>query len=551
MMKLRQTGVAGAVVLGSLCPLALADKPATPELAAPLSVGLGVASVRADEAFAHAVLNPLAVKGGLGESLAERVYLDSVLGRSRWQSLTPRSGPQGLDHVFIKTDKTGRPVDLMVAESKFSSSLLGMTADGVQMGTRWTTRRLLALGSRYADAALAESAMVSPCPLSARHVCKVQLPDGSSGCFWRYHAKEAWKYDGTAESLAAARKQAGLYGEYLQAAGQGTISYGTRIFHIQPDGSDLFVTVRRADNLQSAVGVRTLPKTEEFVLKNAWDTKGQITAEVRDDIARTLMRKCGFAEGEARDFSNRLCRHAAAGELAEPFSMGSYLARNAALMGGAAALLDMTLQLGTTGTIHAGHTLESAGIATLGGAAALGAEQLAMRYAAARSAMSSVAPTALGRTLLRGGAAFALVDASAGYVRVALGNGTMQEANRNALMASGASLGGALTGSAALSLMAAYGTASTGTAIATLSGAAATNASLAAFGGGAVAAGGGGMALGAAALGGIVTLGAIGAGYLIYKGFELYDKTQEVDRVKQLLDYYTYDSNWQKVYYFK
>ena len=127
----------------------------------------------------------------------------------------------------------------------------------------------------------------------------------------------------------------------------------------------------------------------------------------------------------------------------------------------------------------------------------------------------------------------------------------MQEANRNALMASGASLGGALTGSAALSLMAAYGTASTGTAIATLSGAAATNASLAAFGGGAVAAGGGGMALGAAALGGIVTLGAVGAGYLIYKGFELYDKTQEVDRVKQLLDYYTYDSNWQNVYYFK
>lgn len=52
----------------------------------------------------------------------------------------------------------------------------------------------------------------------------------------------------------------------------------------------------------------------------------------------------------------------------------------------------------------------------------------------------------------------------------------------------------------------ALGTASTGTAIATLSGAAATNATLAALGGGALAAGGGGMALGSAILGG-ATLG--------------------------------------------
>lgn len=50
------------------------------------------------------------------------------------------------------------------------------------------------------------------------------------------------------------------------------------------------------------------------------------------------------------------------------------------------------------------------------------------------------------------------------------------------------------------------GTASTGTAISTLSGAAATNATLAALGGGSLAAGGGGMALGSAILGG-TTLG--------------------------------------------
>lgn len=75
-------------------------------------------------------------------------------------------------------------------------------------------------------------------------------------------------------------------------------------------------------------------------------------------------------------------------------------------------------------------------------------------------------------------------------------------------------LGGAALGTAGgfaaagvtTSAVMALGTASTGTAIASLSGVAATNATLAALGGGAIAAGGGGMALGSAILGG-ATLG--------------------------------------------
>lgn len=71
----------------------------------------------------------------------------------------------------------------------------------------------------------------------------------------------------------------------------------------------------------------------------------------------------------------------------------------------------------------------------------------------------------------------------------------------------GAGTAGAIAaGGATTAAVMALGTASTGTAISTLSGAAATNATLAALGGGAVAAGGGGMALGTAVLGG-ATLG--------------------------------------------
>lgn len=63
---------------------------------------------------------------------------------------------------------------------------------------------------------------------------------------------------------------------------------------------------------------------------------------------------------------------------------------------------------------------------------------------------------------------------------------------------------GAATAVGTYGLIGAFGAASTGTAIASLSGAAATNATLAWLGGGALAAGGGGMALGTMVLGGIV-----------------------------------------------
>lgn len=66
--------------------------------------------------------------------------------------------------------------------------------------------------------------------------------------------------------------------------------------------------------------------------------------------------------------------------------------------------------------------------------------------------------------------------------------------------------GGFAAAGAATAAVMALGTASTGTAIASLSGVAATNATLAALGGGAIAAGGGGMALGTTLLG-AATLG--------------------------------------------
>jgi len=75
---------------------------------------------------------------------------------------------------------------------------------------------------------------------------------------------------------------------------------------------------------------------------------------------------------------------------------------------------------------------------------------------------------------------------------------------------------GALTGMAVYGAVGMLASASTGTAISTLSGAAATNATLAWLGGGALAAGGGGMAAGAMVLGGVVAAPVLAVGYMVF-----------------------------------
>ncbi|SKB55182.1 hypothetical protein SAMN02745120_2061 [Acetoanaerobium noterae] len=95
--------------------------------------------------------------------------------------------------------------------------------------------------------------------------------------------------------------------------------------------------------------------------------------------------------------------------------------------------------------------------------------------------------------------------------------------------AAAGTFGGFAAAGATTSAVMALGTASTGTAIASLSGVAATNATLAALGGGAIAAGGGGIALGTTILG-ATTLGVgLLVGGIIFNvtGGKLSDKADE------------------------
>lgn len=113
--------------------------------------------------------------------------------------------------------------------------------------------------------------------------------------------------------------------------------------------------------------------------------------------------------------------------------------------------------------------------------------------------------------------------------RVSIGAGVVLGGLSGAAL--GTAGGVAAAGATTVAVMT-LGTASTGTAIATLSGAAATNATLAALGGGAIAAGGGGIALGTT----VLSAATLGVGLLVggvifsFTGSKLSDKADEALR---------------------
>lgn len=118
--------------------------------------------------------------------------------------------------------------------------------------------------------------------------------------------------------------------------------------------------------------------------------------------------------------------------------------------------------------------------------------------------------------------------------------------------------GGFAAAGATTAAVMAFGTASTGTAIASLTGVAATNATLAALGGGALAAGGGGMALGTAVLGastvgvglmiGGIIFNVVG-GSLSNKADEAYNQVRkEREEINEICEYLSQLSETAKKY---
>lgn len=452
-----------------------------------------------EAALARASILTPRLHGNVGEA-----FVNSQLhATGGWKTVTPRTGPQGIDHVWMKFDKSGRPVDMIVGETKYGASRLGMTKDGRQMSASWISKRLAKLSD-----------------------------------YWEAKAKDVALRHGEAKA-----RPYRLRADYLRAAAEGRVSYRSELFRVKIKGDVAKISVRRLGPDGIAIGPeRALPPIQ-IKGRPARIVKAELIGEVKKVYpAASNAEAKRIAEqsySAAKSVQGALSRKSAALRFAG--TTGSILAAGGLVAG----VFDAVAQLWTGGSVDWNRTGTMAVLGALSAGSAEAA-QLATSQALLRNTAFRARSVALGRSMgilpsrtvsfmpkTAGGIIGALMFSYGGY---AFGLYDAQEANRTAVAGVGGAAAGMATYSAMMAAAAAWGTASTGTAISTLSGAAAYNASLAMYGGGAIAAGGGGMTVGAAVVGGVVTIVAVGITVAVLSGFEAYDAAQENKRIGDTIE---------------
>ena len=487
--------------------------------------------------------------GNLGETLASQNILNTWLkDTGNWISLSPRVGRQGLDHIFIKTDANGVPRGLIVGESKYGHSQLGMTKDGIQMGSNWTNKRLIAMGNRYTK--LSTITRLEKVPFIGNHQeMKVVLKNGKEVSFWRKNSHDSWKFSGTEQELAEAQKIAKTYGDYLRAAGEGVFTYRSRVFQIQPDGDDIIITIKDASNVDNLKTIAKLPT--QTTLRLSGGMNQEVDSSV---IAGELKKKFPhLSDKEIKAMADNLC--SSVKELTQPVSkwkIAGRLAANAGIATVFASVIDVGMQLISEEKVDWGRTAITGGsvfVGTMTGQAL----NFGLNHWGWSQNMLKTLSGKLGCSASRIGSAFSsasggvVVSALISYGMYFFGYSDIETANLNFVAGSVGGLAGAAAGVATVSFAAAVGTASTGTAISTLSGAAANSAALAWLGGGAASAGGGGVAVGACVVGGVVIVAAVVTSYAVYAAYNAVVENKDRERIQILLDKLSNatDKEWQ------
>ena len=499
---------------------------------------------RSDEAIAKSIISGhRASKGAFGEAIVNDNFMSKVLSKGNWKSISPRIGPQGIDHVFLELDpKTNLPKDLIVGESKYGSSQLGKTKDGMQMGNKWLTRRLQGLAKRYLDVSNVQTTKAMP--KYPHYKLSVHLSSGKEAFFWKESSTDTWKFGGDPKDLPEAQLQAKRYGNFISKAADGTISYRSRIFHIDTTGDDVIITIKNAANVDNVASLSKLQTEKQLILKGALREK--IAPELKGEIFKKLKPHLKIHDEKeiakltadlvdnlkAKDFLKNYGRI----QIARAYTI------KAGFVGIAAMTIDAGIQL-TNGQFDAGTNLLIGTATTTGMLSAQSLNALLIRSQIGQRAIGSLASGlgvssskfALGISSIGGGI---ITGGIISYGQYFMGYTDLETANKNmAAVLIGSSVA-EIAGMGTMAAISAFGTASTGTAISTLSGAAATNAILAWLGGGSIATGGGGAALGSVVLTGgtiVIAIVATTVVYVVYDQLDKHDKAKDTELRSKLL----------------
>lgn len=533
--------------------------PAAPPVAPASATSLSVIAARADVAALRTMIRPNLLKGGFGETHMDRHLMAFMRQSGDWLPLGARLGPRGMDGLWVRYDTSGNPRALIVSESKYGTSRLGMTRDGIQMGLRWRSARLAEMAAEYRSISqsIASGRMGIAGPGGSVGKQRLQMPlaDGRKvAVFARGRPGEPWEFVGPRELMSVAGRQSGLLGAYLKMASEGKVAYESSIYRIELRRDAMVVVIKDASSLGATSSESGLPVRRSVAIPLTASRVTQLRDMGRGAVARLLRQAYpAMSEADLRRYSTEIVRSSRdlnAVLSSSPRSLTSTIVRNSMLSGAVGGGLDVVFQAGwqyyETGRVNWRRVAISGGIAFAGSALGSGAGQVAVvlvtrnpvvyQFMARTSATLGLGSTSLATNGLGGmigGGVASLFMAYGGWLA---GMYDARTANRMAMAGGASALAASMFGVGMFSLVATFGTASTGAAISSLSGAAATGATLAWLGGGSLAAGGFGMLGGSIVLTGGTIVIAFAVGSAVYATFSYVDEKQDLQRIRLTIE---------------
>lgn len=547
--------LAALLPVASIASAQPTTQPSLPTAIRAATAGLVVA--RANEALARSCIPAGSVnliKGEIAERIAVKPLLEHMAKSGNWLPISARTGRTGFDGLFIKMDANGLPRSVLASEVKYGTSKLGYTADGVQMGSRWTAKRLLATAERYRalGSALREGKIsLSRLTGNDLRIQKMPLPikGDTEAFFWRENSLKPWKLHCDRNSAQLIERQTQRVTKLLEAAGNGRVSVRSNIVLVKPTPTHLEVTFLNASKVDGVAGDLTaLPQTGRIRVPLNGRTIAQIRTITDEEIEKAMVAKYPHLAGrEAAEWARNTARNISSIEDIRALPRGyiSSVARSMAIGGAITLVVDPLLRyafgersserllLGTGASVVTVMTSVAVGELTRD---AIMNNPALYRVAAQVTARLGLGSTTLVAQMAGATAAMGVVAIGLPLLEYTLGLIDGRTAQRQ-MIAGGIGVGaGAAASAATMALIAAYGTASTGTAIATLSGASASGATMAWLGGGSLAAGGLGASGGAIVLtGGVaVVVVAVAAGVMV--GFQYFDAKDDAERIQLTIE---------------
>lgn len=359
--------------------------------------------------------------------------------------------------------------------------------------------------------------------------------------FWKSSSKDSWKFSGDSGDLDEAIKRTKSTGEFLQKASVGDISYKRRTFHIYPEGNDVKITIKDAEKISNRSSLSKLPTEKVITLQGVLNEKlnpnlkGEIIGLLKNHFKNYKIDELEIlADALAKDVKQKaLLKNYGYMLVAKDFILPATIAS------GFAMALDAGVQLFADGNIDVRKTLLTGGATTTG---VLVAQSL--KVSLQKNMLAGAIASKLGlrfssfSTCLSSSVGAFVTAAIFSYGSYFLGYSDLNTANRE-MFASTVGIGvGSAAAMGTMALIGTFGTSSTGVAIASLHGAAYTNAILAWLGGGSLAAGGGGVSLGATILSGgtiIVAIVTTVAVYYTYQRIDISRNNAEIERRIRIL----------------